>query len=86
MCILSSSAVVYGVRYKLERVEVFKYLGRLLAYNDNDARAVRGNLRKAQGIWARLSRTIRSENASPHVCGVFYKATLQSMLLVGSET
>ncbi len=32
---------------EIERVEVFKYLGRLLAYDDNDARAVRGNLRKA---------------------------------------
>jgi hypothetical protein len=37
---------------ELERVEVFKYLGRLLAYDNNDAWAVRGNLRKAQGIWA----------------------------------
>jgi hypothetical protein len=71
---------------ELERVEVFKYLGRLLAYNNNDARAVRENLRKAQGVWARLSRTIRSENASPCACGVFYKATVQSILLFGSET
>jgi hypothetical protein len=47
-------------RAELERVEVFKYLGRLLAYNDNDARAVRGNLKKARGVWARLSRTIRT--------------------------
>jgi hypothetical protein len=37
--------MVYGD--ELERVEVFKYLGRLLAYDDNDARPVRGNLRKA---------------------------------------
>ena len=32
---------------ELERVEVFKYLGRLLAYNDNDAQALRVNLKKA---------------------------------------
>jgi hypothetical protein len=32
---------------ELERVEVFKYLGRLLAYDDNDAWAVRGNIKKA---------------------------------------
>ena len=44
----------------MERVEVFKYLGRLLAYDDNDAQAVRGNLKKAPGVWARLSRTIRA--------------------------
>ncbi len=29
---------------------------------------------------------MRAENASPHVCGVFYKATVQSLLLFGSET
>ncbi len=71
---------------ELERVEVFKYLGRLLAYDDNYARTVRGNLRKAQCIWARIPHMIRSENAPPHVCGVFYKATMQSILLFGSET
>jgi hypothetical protein len=73
-------------RAELERVEVFKYLGRLLAYDDNDAQAVRGNLKKARGIWARLSHMIRAENASPHACGIFYKATVQSILLFRSET
>ncbi len=71
---------------ELERVEVFKYLSRLLAYNNNDAQAVRGNLKKARGIWVRLSRMIRAENASPHACGIFYKATVQSILLFGSKT
>jgi hypothetical protein len=31
---LAQSFTAYGD--KLERVEVFKYMGRLLAYNDND--------------------------------------------------
>jgi hypothetical protein len=62
---------------ELERVEVFKYLGRFLAYDNNDSQAVWGNLKKARGVWARLSRTMRSENASPRVCGVFYKVTVQ---------
>ncbi len=66
-------------------MEVFKYLGKLLAYDDNDAQAVRGNLKKARGVWARLSRTIRAENASPHACGIFYKATVQSILMFGSK-
>jgi hypothetical protein len=35
-----------GYGEKLEMVKVFKYLGRLLAYDNNDARAVRGNLKK----------------------------------------
>jgi hypothetical protein len=37
---LQQSFAAYGD--ELERVEVFKYLGRLLAYNNNDVQAVRG--------------------------------------------
>ncbi len=81
---LQESFTAYGD--KLERVEVFKYLGRLLANDNNVAQAVRGNIKTAQGIWARLSHMIRSENASPCARGVFYKATVQSLLLFGSKT
>ena len=70
----------------LERVEVFKYLGRLLSYNDDDTQAVRSNLRKARKVWGRISRVLRAENASARVCGKFYKATVQAVLLFGSET
>jgi hypothetical protein len=35
----------------LEHVEVFKYLGRLLAQDDNDAQAIRQQLQKVQGVW-----------------------------------
>ena len=34
---------------ELRRVEVFKYLGRLLSYDDNDTQAMRANLTKARG-------------------------------------
>jgi hypothetical protein len=70
----------------LERVEVFKYLGRLLAFDDNDVQAVRSNLKKARGMWARISRVLRTDNISPRVSGMFYKATVQAVLLYGSET
>jgi hypothetical protein len=33
-----------------------------------------------------VSHFLRAENASPKVCGVFYKATVQAVLLFGSET
>ncbi len=69
---LQQTFMAYGA--ELERVKVFKYLGRLLAYNNNDARAVRGNLKKACGVWARFSHTIRAENASPCVCGIFLQS------------
>jgi hypothetical protein len=70
----------------LGRVEVFKYLGRLIACDDADTQAMRSNLRKARGCWARISRVLRAENASPRTCGMFYKATVQAVLLYGSET
>ena len=40
----------------LERVEVFKYLGRLLAYNDSDSQAMQANLKMARKSWAQVSR------------------------------
>jgi hypothetical protein len=80
---LSQTFTAYGK--ELERVEVFKYLGRLLAYNNSYAQAVRENLKKARAVWSRLSCMIRSENASPRACGIFYKATVQSILLFGSK-
>ncbi len=76
----------YAYGEELERAEVFKYLGRLLSYDDNDTQAMRANLAKARGCWARVSRVLRAENALPKVCGVFYKATIQAVLLFRSET
>ncbi len=71
---------------ELQWVEVFKYLGRLLLYYDNDTQAMRANLAKAHRYCAQVSQVLRSENASPKVCGVFYKVTIQAVLLFGSET
>jgi hypothetical protein len=70
----------------LERVEVFKYLGRLVAGNDANTQAMRSNLRKAWGVWAWVSRVLQAENASPRTSRMFYKATAQAVLLYGSET
>ena len=81
---LEQSFSAYGE--ELERVDVFKYLGRLLAYDDNDVQAVRNNIKKARKCWSRVSCVLRAENAPPRVCGMFYKATVQAILLFGSET
>ncbi len=71
---------------KLDRVEDFKHLGRLIAHDDVDTQAMQSNLRKAWGCWARISRVLRAKNASPQTSGMFYKATIQAVLLYGSET
>ena len=70
----------------LERVEVFKYLGRLLAQDDDDIQAIRAQLRKARATWARVGQVLRAENVPPRVAAKFYKAVVQAVLLYGSET
>jgi hypothetical protein len=50
---------------ELERVEVFKYMGRLIACNDANNQAMRSNLRTAWGCWAWVSCVLWAENASP---------------------
>jgi hypothetical protein len=50
---------------ELEQVEVFKYLGQLIAYNDANNQATRSNLRKAPVCWAQVSCVLRAENAPP---------------------
>jgi hypothetical protein len=50
-------------------VEVFKYLGRLLAQDDNDIRVIRAQPRKARATWARVGQVLRAENVPPHVAG-----------------
>jgi hypothetical protein len=52
----------------LERVEVFRYLGRLLSQDDDDIQAVRSQLCKARGTWAWVGQVLRRENAPKLKC------------------
>jgi hypothetical protein len=70
----------------LEQVEVFKYLGRLLAQDDDDIQAIHAQLRKARATWARVGQVLRAENVPPWVVAKFYKAVVQAVLLYGNET
>jgi len=70
----------------LERVEVFRYLGCLLSQDDDDIQAVRSQLCKARGTWARVGQVLCKENAPPRVSAKFYKAIVKSILLYGSKT
>ncbi len=56
------------------------YLGRMLAYEDNDTQAMQANLKKVQRCWAQISQVLRAENATPRTCGMFYKATVMAVL------
>ena len=76
----------YAYGEELERVEVCKYLGRLVAFDGDDTQAVWGDLKKARRVWARISCVLRAENSSARVNGIFYKTTVQAAFLFGSET
>ncbi len=70
----------------LEKVDSFWYLGRILAQDDDDVRAVRQKIKKARGIWARVGQVLTADNTPPKVSAKFYKAVMQSVLLYGSKT
>ncbi len=70
----------------LERVEVFKYLGRMMAQDNDDIQAIRAQLRKAHATWARVGQVLQSENALPPIAARFYQAIVQAILLYGSKT
>ena len=75
---------VHGIA--LKRVEIFPYLGRPVSFVDSDVPAMRRNLKKARGVWSRVSRILRAEYIPPPVYAMFYKAVVMSVLLYGSET
>jgi hypothetical protein len=51
----------------LESIKVFKYLGCLLAQDDNDTQAIKQQLQKARGVWARVGQVLRKENTAPSI-------------------
>jgi hypothetical protein len=69
----------------LKWVEVYKYLGWMMAQDNNDAQAIHAQLRKARATWARVGKDLRGENTSPTVAAKFYLAVVQAVLLYGSK-
>ena len=70
----------------IEKVETFKYLGRILDRLDDDWNAVLQNFGKAFRVWNRLGKLLRREGADPRVSVVFYWVVVQTVLLFRSET
>jgi hypothetical protein len=60
----------------LEWVEVYKYLGRMMAQDDDDAQAIHAQLRKARATWAWVGKVLRGENTSPTIATKFYLAVV----------
>lgn len=56
----------------LRRAETFKYLGRVVAYNDSNLPAARRQLQRARAVWGRLRPVIEKEGVPVPVAGMFY--------------
>jgi len=80
----AATFTVDGIR--LENVETFVYLGRVIAATTTDWPAVHRNIRAARKRWARFSTLLRREGANPRISGLFYKAVVLSTLLYACET
>ena len=65
----------------LLRVEIFKYLGRLIVYDDTDVPAARRQLARTRAVWGRLRKIIEKENVAAPVAGMFYQAVVTAVLL-----
>jgi hypothetical protein len=70
----------------INRVDEFKYLGRVIEENDDDDHAALRQLSQAREKWGRMNRVLASQGASPRTRGYFYKAIIQAVLLYGSES
>ena len=75
----------YGTE-ELRQAEVFKYLGRIVSHVDNDVPVMQRNLKRARGIWRRLSKVLATEEVPAPVAGMFYQAVVAAVLLYGSES
>ena len=55
----------------LTQVQLFKYLGRIIAYDGSDVPAARRQLARARAVWRRLSKVIAKESVPAPVAGMF---------------
>ncbi len=70
----------------LEQVEVYKYLGQMMARDNDDTQAVCAQLQKAHATWAWVRKVLWGEYTPPTVATKFYLAIVQAILLYGSKT
>ena len=70
----------------LKQVQLFKYLGRIIAYYGSDVPAARRQLSRARAVWGRPSELIGKEIVPAPVAGMFYQALVAAVLLYWCES
>ena len=56
----------------LKSVRQFKYLGRIVSYDDSDTPAIRRNTKKAQRQWGQFRKVLERKSAPSRVASMFY--------------
>ena len=73
--------------HEFERVESFRYLGRIITDNNNDAKAIADRIRIATSTFINLrKRVLRSKATSQKTKLRMYDAVVGAQLLFGAET
>jgi len=67
-------------------VPFYKYLGRIISFDDNDDQALTARLQIARKTWGRTRRLLCRQGAGRTTMARFYKVVVQAQLLYGSET
>ena len=70
----------------LKSVRQFKYLGRIVSYDENDTPAIRRNIKKARWQWGQFRKVLERDAVPPRVAGMYYQAVVASVLLYDSES
>ena len=81
----ASERAFEAYRRKINSVQEFRYLGRVLTATDDDWPAVARNLYRERATWGRMARILGREGADPKVSRMFYIAVTQQVLLFGAE-
>ena len=64
----------------------FKYLGRIVSYDDNDTPAIRRNIKRARRQWGQFRKVLKRESVPPRVTGMFYQTVVASVILCSSKS
>ena len=70
----------------LERVEEFKYLGRILRQDDDDTKCINNQIKKARQKWNAIAKILKREGSNAKTMAKFYMAIVQAVLLYGSDS
>ena len=71
---------------EVKKVDAFKYLGCVVAYNNIAVPVARRQLQRARAIWRHRSKVIAKEIVPALVAGMFYVAVTAAVLLYGSNS